>query len=55
VETLPVYDNPSIVNRPLPNSLAPKKKSGYLVIGMWSFNTNLFIDDDLLFAAMTDR
>jgi hypothetical protein len=37
------------VSQSLPNALTPKNiKSGFLVIGIWPFNRDIFTDEDFL-------
>jgi hypothetical protein len=51
-----IYDIPSIVNQSLPNALTPKNmKYGFLVTGLWPFNTDIFTDEDFLPSAVADR
>jgi hypothetical protein len=51
-----IYDIQSIVSQSLPNALAPKNiKHGFLLTGIWPFNTEIFTDEDFLPSAVTDR
>jgi hypothetical protein len=55
-KTMTICDIPSTVNQSLRNALTPKNiKSGFLVTGIWPFNTDIFTDEDFLPSAVTDR
>jgi hypothetical protein len=43
-----IYNIPSVVNQSLPNALTSKTlRSGISVTGIWSFNADMFTDEDL--------